>query len=246
MRGSSCIRRPAIPELRILAALAATLPAPDLDHVVLKQPNDFKIIGKPHPGIDSPLVITGKPLFGIDVSVPGMLHAVFVKSPVFGGTVGSANIEAIKALPGIRGAFVVEGGPEFDGLAAGVAIVAADWWTANRAREQLKVTWHEGAAADQSSEELRAARGGTVQAGTRSEVIRRGQRGSSTRRVGRGAGGGVQLSLPCARDLGAAELHGRITATGRSRSGRPRRIRNPAARSLRRRSVSMMRISPFT
>jgi isoquinoline 1-oxidoreductase subunit beta len=137
-----------------LAAKAAALPAPDLERVPLKEPKDFKIIGKPHPGVDSPLVVAGKPLFGIDVSVPGMLHAVFVKSPVFGGTVRSVNVEVIKALPGIHDAFVVAGGPIFDGLAGGVAIVAANWWTANRARDQLEVAWSEGAAAGQSSEEF--------------------------------------------------------------------------------------------
>ena len=99
-----------------LAAKAAALPAPDLDRVPLKDPKDFRIIGRPHPGVDSPLVVAGKPLFGIDVSVPGMLYAVFIKSPVFGGTVRHANVEALKSLPGIHDAFVVEGGSAFDGL----------------------------------------------------------------------------------------------------------------------------------
>jgi len=135
-----------------LAAKAAAQPAPDLNHVALKEPSDFKIIGKPHPGVDSPLVVTGKPLFGIDVSVPGMLYAVFVKCPVFGGTVTSANVQAIKSLPGIKDAFVVRGGRDFDGLTDGVAIVAASWWTANKARGKLEVVWDEGAAAGQSSE----------------------------------------------------------------------------------------------
>jgi isoquinoline 1-oxidoreductase beta subunit len=135
-----------------LAAKAASLPAPDLNLVALKDPKDFKIIGKSHPGVDSPLVVTGKPLFGIDVTVPGMLYAVFVKSPVFGGTVSSTNVDAIKALPGIRDAFVVRGGREFDGLADGVAIVAANWWLANKARDKLEVVWDEGATAAQSSE----------------------------------------------------------------------------------------------
>ena len=135
-----------------LAAKAAALPAPDLDLVPLKEPKDFKIIGKSHPGVDSPLVVAGKPLFGIDVSVPGMLYAVFMKSPVFGGSVRSANVDAIKALPGIRDAFVVRGGQVFDGLAGGVAIVATNWWMANKARDKLEVVWDEGAAAGQSSE----------------------------------------------------------------------------------------------
>ncbi len=137
-----------------LAAKAASLPTPDLERVVLKEPKDFKIIGKPQPGVDSPLVVAGRPLFGIDVSVPGMRYAVFVKSPVFGGTVRSANVGAIKAMAGIHDAFVVEGGPLFDGLVGGVAIVAANWWAANRARDKLDVVWNEGGAAGQSSDEF--------------------------------------------------------------------------------------------
>jgi isoquinoline 1-oxidoreductase beta subunit len=143
-----------------VAAKAATLPAPDLAMVTLKDPKDFKIIGKSKPGVDSPLVVTGKPLFGIDVMVPGMLCAVFEKSPVFGGKALSANLEVIKALPGIHDAFIVNGGTVPDGLTSGVAIVAKDWWTANRARERLEVIWDEGPTAAQSSADFaeRAAR----------------------------------------------------------------------------------------
>jgi isoquinoline 1-oxidoreductase beta subunit len=134
-----------------LAAQAAALPAPDLNLVPLKDPRDFKIIGTSHAGVDSALVVEGKPLFGIDVSVPGMLYAVFVKSPVFGGTVVSANVDAIKSLPGIRDAFVVRGGQVFDGLTGGVAIVATNWWVANKARDKLDVKWDDGPAAGQST-----------------------------------------------------------------------------------------------
>jgi isoquinoline 1-oxidoreductase beta subunit len=134
-----------------LAQRAAALPAPDPNLVALKDPKDFKIIGTSHPGVDSPLVVAGKPLFGIDVTVPGMLYAVFVKSPVFGGTVRSASVDAIKALPGIRDAFVVRGGQAFDGLTDGVAIVATSWWQADKARDKLDVVWDEGATAAQSS-----------------------------------------------------------------------------------------------
>src|SRR5580692_2447768 len=140
-----------------LAAKAAELPAPDLAGVALKDPKDFKIIGRPIPGVDNAKIVTGQPLFGIDVTVPGMLHAVFQKCPVFGGKLVNANIDAIKALPGIHDAFIVrasEANPRGDwqGLQDGVAIVAKSWWTANRAREKLKVTWDEGQAAAQSSE----------------------------------------------------------------------------------------------
>ena len=134
-----------------LAALAATMPPPDLKTVKLKNPKDFTIIGTPIPGVDSPLIVTGKPLFGIDVTVPGMRYAVFAKCPVFGGKVVSANIDAIKALPGVRQAFLVKGGAAPNGLVDGVAIVADRWWQASSAMDRLEVVWDEGATAQQSS-----------------------------------------------------------------------------------------------
>jgi len=134
-----------------LAPRAAALPVPDLKTVTLKNPKDFRIIGKSQRGVDSPLVVVGKPLFGIDVQVPGMRHAVFVKSPVFGGTVASANLDVVRALPGVSHAFVVEGGQVFDGLTGGVAIVAGSWWAAQSAREKLEVRWNEGPTAGQDS-----------------------------------------------------------------------------------------------
>src|SRR5262249_31089912 len=97
------------------------------------------------------------PLFGIDVTVPGMLYAVFQKCPVFGGKVASANLGIVKALPGVHDAFIVrasEANRMNDplGISDGIAIVAKSWWTASRARETLEVVWDEGETAEQSSE----------------------------------------------------------------------------------------------
>ena len=147
-----------------LAAAAAHLSVPDLKTIKLKDPKDFKIIGKPMVGADSPRLVKGAPLYGIDVVVPSMLYAVFQKCPVFGGKVKSANLDEIKKLPGIKAAFVVDGGSKevfeaeggtvSSGLLPGVAIVADSWWRADKARKTLNVVWDEGPYAATSSDSL--------------------------------------------------------------------------------------------
>ena len=139
-----------------LAAKAAQMPVPDLASVTLKDPKDFSIIGRRISGVDNPKIVTGQKLFGIDVTVPGMLYAVYQKCPVFGGKVAAANVDAIRKLPGVHDAFVVDASQanpsgSHEGLSHGVAIVAKNWWIANNARQQLEVSWDEGPVAAQSS-----------------------------------------------------------------------------------------------
>jgi len=134
-----------------LATNAATLTPPDLASVKLKDPSEFTIIGTPIPGVDNRSIVTGKPLFGIDVTVPGMKFATFLKCPVYGGKVKSANLEQIRRIPGVLKAFVVEGSTTSNEFGAGVAIVADGFWHAQAARKALQVVWDEGETAKQGT-----------------------------------------------------------------------------------------------
>jgi isoquinoline 1-oxidoreductase subunit beta len=146
-----------------LASKAATMPVPDLRSVKLKDPKDYKIIGTSTISAETRDIVTGKPIFGIDVTVPGMLYAVFQRTPVLGGKAVSANLDVIKALKGIKHAFIVEGRPlrtdypnylfEDPGFESGVAIVADSWWAAQSAREKLEVKWDFGKWGAQDSAE---------------------------------------------------------------------------------------------
>jgi isoquinoline 1-oxidoreductase subunit beta len=130
---------------------AATLPAPDLATVKLKDPKDFRIIGRSTKGVDVPRIVRGVPMFGIDFTLPGMLCATFEKAPVFGAKVASANLDEIKVQPGVKHAFVVEGGTALTGLLPGVAVIADNWWLAKNARTKLKVVWADHPTSAQSS-----------------------------------------------------------------------------------------------
>jgi isoquinoline 1-oxidoreductase beta subunit len=141
-----------------LAAKMAALPMPDVKTLKLKDPADFKIIGVSQTQRELPNIVTGKPIFGIDVVVPGMLYAVYEKCGVFGGKVASSNIDEIKKLPGVKNAFVVTRPditdtvlPGDPGLESGIAILAETWWHAQSARKKLQVNWDEGPRANFSS-----------------------------------------------------------------------------------------------
>lgn len=142
-----------------LATKAATLPLPDEKSVRLKDPDEFRVLGSRIGGVDNPAIVTGKPLFGIDQTMPGMVHAIYQRCPVFGGKVVSANLDQIKGMPGVKDAFVLEGTSNLFGLVPGIAILADSTWATFKAQKALRVTWDEGAGATQSSTgyETRAA-----------------------------------------------------------------------------------------
>ena len=107
--------------------------------VPLKDPKDYKIIGKPMKGVDTPAIVTGKPIFSIDFTLPGMLWAVYEKAPVFGAKVASANLDrdqdAARREARLRRRRRHQPARR---LVPGVAIVADSWWQAQSARKQAE------------------------------------------------------------------------------------------------------------
>lgn len=119
-----------------LAAAAAKLPVPE--KVTLKDPKDFKIIGKPTKRLDTAGKVNGTAEYGIDVKLPGMVYASLEQCPVIGGKVASFDAAKAKAMPGVID--VVQ-------IRDGVAVVADSYWRAKKAREALTVQWDDGPGA---------------------------------------------------------------------------------------------------
>jgi isoquinoline 1-oxidoreductase beta subunit len=171
-----------------LAAKAATMPLPDVAaiNVAYKDPKTFKIVGKPITGVENFEIVTGKPIFSIDTTFPGMLYAVFEKCPVFNGKVKSANIDEVKNLKGVKHVFVVDGptgtiaaNTSQTVVSAGVAIVADSWYTANLARTKtLKVVWDNGPVEAESSAGY-MTQGKTMSATQAGQAPAGGQRGAA-------------------------------------------------------------------
>jgi isoquinoline 1-oxidoreductase subunit beta len=133
-----------------LAVAAAALPVPDPAKLTLKTRDQYKIIGTRIGGVDNPGVVSGAPLFGSDVVLPGMGYAVYEKCDAVGGKVISANLDHIRSLPGVKAAFVLEGNGVPQDLMPGVAIIADSTWAAFRARQSLQVEWDESSASKDS------------------------------------------------------------------------------------------------
>jgi isoquinoline 1-oxidoreductase subunit beta len=126
-----------------LAEAAAKLPVPA--DVPLKDPKQFRVIGKSTKRLDTPDKVNGRAEFGIDIRRPGMLYAVVARCPVFGGKVVSFDATKAKAVPGVKN--VVQ-------ISSGVAVVADNTWTAMQGRRALDVKWDEGANANVNSESI--------------------------------------------------------------------------------------------
>ena len=134
-----------------LATAAAKMPVPDPKTLTLKTRAEYRLIGKRFRGVDDPKVVTGQPLFGIDVQRPGMLYANYTKCPAAGGKVKSFNTDEIKAQPGVVDAFALDGTGVPSEVMPGVAIIAKDTWSAFQAKNKLKVDWDESNASKDST-----------------------------------------------------------------------------------------------
>jgi len=117
-----------------LATAAARLPVPE--KVRLKNPSEFRLIGKRIRRLDGRAKSVGAQKFGLDLDLPGMLIAVIARPPLFGGRVKAIDDKEVRAMSGVRDVFEI---PLTNGSA--VAIVADRFWTAKRARDRLKVDW---------------------------------------------------------------------------------------------------------
>ncbi len=134
-----------------LAEAAAQIPPPK--EVKLKDPSQFTIIGKPTKRVDSHKKVNGTAGFGVDVRLPGMLHASVEHCPVFGGKVASFDATKAKAIPGVKDILpIMTGQPP---VMTGVAVVADNTWTAFQGRKALDIKWDEGPNANASSASIR-------------------------------------------------------------------------------------------
>jgi len=127
------------------ARAAASLPAPDVAKLPLKLPQDYTIIGKPMVGVDTAKIVTGQPLFGIDVSLPNMLHGAIIKAPAHGATLSSHDASAALKVKGVVAVVPINSGLVPMGQSDTLVVVADSWWKAQKARGLVKPVWNDAA-----------------------------------------------------------------------------------------------------
>ena len=128
-----------------LADEAGKLPVPDPASIKLKEPKDWKLIGKPTKRLDTPEKITGRARFGMDVQFEGLMTAMVARAPVFGGSVKSFEGAEALAIPGVHKVVQVP---------SGVAVIAEHYWAAKLGRDALKIDWDLGPNTGLDSQQL--------------------------------------------------------------------------------------------
>lgn len=148
-----------------MASAATSIEVPE--EVQLKDNGTFSIIGTDKKNVDGPKIVTGKPLFGLDVYKEGMLTAMIVHPPAFGMKYKGMNADAVKSMPGIKDVFHFEVYPEGiqkqwsdqGGIPELVAIVGNSTWECMQAKKALEVEWEQDSTAESTAyheEELAA------------------------------------------------------------------------------------------
>lgn len=142
-----------------LAAAASRLEAPDPETVGLKEPDEFRIIGRPLPGVEARSLVTGETLFGLDQRLPGMLFAAIARAPVVGGRLARVEESRARAVPGVHSLVKMDDeviARRSDRFPAGMAVLAESTWAALAGREALEVSWDERAVRRDGTGDLRA------------------------------------------------------------------------------------------
>ncbi|MHC8314139.1 xanthine dehydrogenase family protein molybdopterin-binding subunit [Pseudomonas sp. LB3P31] len=144
-----------------LVSVAAHLPAPA--DVKLKDPSQFKYIGKLRHKRDAAAKVCGRFKYSIDVELPDMLVAVILRTPVVGAKVLQVDSAAALQVPGVRKVIAIPGRPDvLGGNQAGVAVLADTYWAAQQGRALLVVTWSDSPLAGFDSEQLPAAQAAAI------------------------------------------------------------------------------------
>lgn len=140
-----------------LAALAARQPIPKKEELKFKSPEQWRYIGKSAPGYDVADICSGKPLFGMDVRVDGMLYAAVAHPPVLGGKVKSLDNSAALKVLGVKETIPIDPfkPPHAFQPLGGVAVIADNTWAAFKGRKQLKIEWDNGPNAGYTSEQYK-------------------------------------------------------------------------------------------
>ena len=140
-----------------LAAAAAKLPVPKKEELKLKSPQEWRYIGKPAPGYDVSEVCSGKPLYGMDVRVDGMLYAAIAHPPVLGGKVKSVDDSATLKVIGVKKTVPIDPfkPPHAFQPLGGVAVIADNTFAAFKGRNRLKIEWDNGGNASYNSAEYK-------------------------------------------------------------------------------------------
>ena len=128
------------------AAAAAAQPVPP--SVTLKDPADWHIIGQSFPRVDIPPSVDGSQVYGVDIELPGMVYASIRQCPVFGGTVRSFDASKARSRRGVIEVMSIDDNA--------VAVVADNWWRANKALQEIEIEWDSNGNGDVSSDDILA------------------------------------------------------------------------------------------